>query len=86
MIDCEGGMTMSEYGQFLQECEQIDFMLNKGYQFKQVTESLDGTLIQFEKKQGESEELVLENMLVQTANARKYFAVKLIQQQKGSME
>lgn len=77
---------MSEYGQFLQECEQIDLMLATGYEFKKVIETLDGTFIQFEKKQGKSKELLVENLLIQTANARKYFAAKLIQQQKENVE
>lgn len=71
---------MSEHQQFLQEREQIDFLLNKGYQIKTVTESLDGDIVAFEREDSNKEKNI-EMVLIQTPNARKYFSVILIQQQ-----
>ena len=40
---------MSDYQQFLQERDQIDFLLQKGYKIKKITENLNGALVDFEK-------------------------------------
>ena len=40
---------MSDYQQFLQERDQMDFLLQKDYKIKKVTENLNGALVDFEK-------------------------------------
>lgn len=72
---------MSDYQQFLQERERIDFFLEKGYRIAKVTEDLNGALIDFEKLNTKADEAVTETLHISTANARKYFTVKLIEQQ-----
>lgn len=72
---------MSDYQQFLQERERIDFFLEKGYRISKVTEDLNGALIDFEKLNTKADEAVTETLHISTANARKYFTVKLIEQQ-----
>lgn len=69
---------MSDYQQFLQERDQIDFYLQKGYYMKNIIEDLNGTTVEFSNKENNSEMVYLT-----TANARKYFSVKLIEQQKN---
>lgn len=71
---------MSEYQQFLQEREQIDFLIDKGYKIKNTNENLNGAVVEFEKIEN-SDETNNETLYIQTPNARKYFSVKLIQQQ-----
>ena len=71
---------MSEYQQFLQEREQIDFLIDKGYKIKNITENLNGAIVEFEKIENNKEKS-FETLQIQTPNARKYFSVKLIQQQ-----
>ncbi len=72
---------MSDYQRFLQERERIDFFLEKGYRIAKVTEDLNGALIDFEKLNTKADEAVTETLHISTANARKYFTVKLIEQQ-----
>ena len=67
---------MSDYQQFLQERDQIDVFLQKGYKIKSVKENLSGAFVDFEKSEN------VETVHVLTAEGRKYFSVKLIQQQK----
>lgn len=69
---------MSDYQQFLQERDQIDFYLQKGYYMKNIIEDLNGTTVEFSNKENNSEMVYLT-----TANARKYFSFKLIEQQKN---
>ncbi|PKG21618.1 hypothetical protein [Niallia nealsonii] len=69
---------MSDYQQFLQERDQIDFYLQKGYYMKNIIEDLNGTTVEFSNKQNNSATIYLT-----TANARKYFSVKLIEQRKN---
>ena len=68
---------MSDYQQFLQERDQIDFLLQKGYKIKKVTENLSGAIVDFEKSED------TETLHILTAEARKYLSVKVIQQQKA---
>ena len=75
---------MSEYQQFLQEREQIDFLIDKGYKIKNITENLNGAVVEFEKVES-SDEKSFETLHIQTPNARKYFSVKLIQQQVSNL-
>jgi len=70
---------MSDYQQFLQERDRIDFLLQKGYKIKQVKENLNGALVDFEK--GEH----TETLHLATAEGRKYISVKVIQQQKAAI-
>lgn len=68
---------MSTYNAFLNERDKIDFLTEKGYLIKQVTEHLDGANVAFEKADGEKQIL-----LIRTADARKYFTSIIIKQQK----
>lgn len=70
---------MSDYQQFLQERDRIDFLLQNGYKITNITENLSGAFIDFENKEKEQETLH-----IQTADARKYFSVMLIKQTKGA--
>jgi hypothetical protein len=72
---------MSEYQLFLHEREKIDLFLQKGYKIKTVTETLNGSLVEFEKYENHSEEKKNAILHIVTPNARKYFVAKLIQQQ-----
>ncbi|MEH7415088.1 hypothetical protein V7266_07370 [Neobacillus drentensis] len=71
---------MSDYQQFLKERDLVDYYIQKGFQIKTITENLSGAYVLFEKKNSnglkESETLHL-----LTPAARKYFSVRLIQQQ-----
>ncbi|MBD3107722.1 hypothetical protein IEO70_05020 [Bacillus sp. AGMB 02131] len=71
---------MSEHQQYLQEREQIDFLIDKGYQIKTISESLDGDIVTFEKIDSNNV-TGIETLLIQTPKARKHFSVKLVQQQ-----
>ena len=75
---------MSEYLQFLNERDQIDLLMQKGYRMKRVTETLNGDLVEFESCENQ-EENKRETLLITTPNARKYFSVKLLKQ-KNSWE
>ncbi|MGP7818022.1 hypothetical protein [Niallia sp. 01092] len=72
---------MSEYQQFLQERDQIDFLLQQGYRIKSVVENLNGTVVEFENNKVAEEESRIETLYLGTANARKYFSAKLIKQE-----
>lgn len=71
---------MSEYQQFLQERDRIDFLIQKGYKIKKITENLSGAIVEFEKSESHNKEMKRETLHIVTPNARKYFSVKLIQQ------
>jgi hypothetical protein len=68
---------MSDYQQFLQERDRIDFLIQKGYKIKCITENLSGAFVEFENLQNENSK---ETLHILTAEARKYFSVKVIQQ------
>jgi len=68
---------MSDYQQFLQERDRIDFLIEKGYKIKSVVENLSGAILEFEKGTG-----ACESLQVLTANGRKYFSSLLINQQR----
>jgi hypothetical protein len=70
--------SLSEYQEFLQERDRLDFMVQKGYRIKNVLENLSGAFVEFENLEGESETLQ-----VLTPDARKYFSVLLLNQQKA---
>jgi len=71
-----GGESMGEYEQFLQEKNQIDYLLKKGFSFYKVSENLSGAIVEFRKSDHEQE---LVHVL--TPNGRKYFSALLLQQQ-----
>lgn len=70
---------MSDYQQFLNERDKMDFLIGKGYRIQSVHEHLDGASVEFvhpDKKEKET-------LLIGTANARKYFSSLLIKQNLG---
>ncbi|MBN6885970.1 hypothetical protein ACUXCC_001252 [Cytobacillus horneckiae] len=69
---------MSEYTQYLQEKDKIDVLLNQGYSIKSITENLSGAFVEFERITGST--ITSETLHILTADARKYFSVKLIHQ------
>ncbi|MEH7443671.1 hypothetical protein V7201_15270 [Bacillus sp. JJ1122] len=69
---------MSEYQEFLQERDRLDFMVQKGYRIKNVVENLSGAFVEFENSEGE-----YETLQILTPDARKYFSVLLLKQQKA---
>ena len=72
---------MSDYQQFLHERDQIDFLLTKGYRIKDIAEDLNGAKVEFEKKDYDNKELTNKEILyIYTADGRKYFSVKLMEQ------
>jgi hypothetical protein len=71
---------LSNYQQFLNEREKIDLLIQKGYRIKYVNENLSGAFVEFENKSQEEKRNVTHHVL--TADARKYFSVILIKQQK----
>lgn len=73
---------MSDYQQYLHERDQVDFFIQKGFNIKKVTENLSGAFVLFEKESASGEKEV-ETIQILTADARKYFSVRVIQQQKG---
>jgi|1185.fasta_scaffold1056642_2 hypothetical protein len=76
---------MTEYQQYLKERDLVDYYIQKGYQIINSTENLSGAYVHFEKKNSNGE---LENEIIHllTPGARKYFSVRLIQQQNGQPE
>jgi hypothetical protein len=68
---------MSEFQQFLQERDHIDFLLQQGYKIKRVKENLSGALVEFKKGND------MEALHLLTAEGRKYVSVKVIQQQQA---
>ncbi|MDR7001071.1 hypothetical protein [Neobacillus niacini] len=70
---------MSEYHQFLDERDKIDFLIQKGFRIHGVNEHLNGSTVDFVHP----EENKTETLLIGNANARKYFSSLLIQQNQG---
>ncbi|RSD28966.1 hypothetical protein [Mesobacillus subterraneus] len=68
---------MSEYQDFLQERDRLDFMIQQGYSIKNIIENLSGAFVELENKEGEKETLQ-----ILTPDGRKYFSVLLLKQQK----
>jgi hypothetical protein len=73
---------MSEYQLFLQERDRIDFFIQNGFTIKSVTETLSGSFVDFMNVQSEERETV--TLHVVTAEGRKYFSVKVVEQQRGA--
>lgn len=70
---------MSDYQQFLDERDKIDFLIQKGYRIHAVTEHLNGSSVEF----SHPNEPITETLLIGTANARKYFSSLLMKQIQG---
>ena len=71
---------MSEYQQYLQERDRIDYLTQKGYKIKNVTENLSGAFVDFERTEDSKSDA--ETLQVVTPEGRKYFSVVLLKQQK----
>ncbi|MDQ0201388.1 hypothetical protein [Neobacillus ginsengisoli] len=71
---------MSEYQQFLDERDKIDFFIQKGYRINGVKEQLNGDSVGFLSPNGN----ITETILIKNPNARKYFSSLLIQQNQGT--
>lgn len=67
---------MSEYQDFLNERDKIDYLIQKGYKIKSVNENLSGAFVDFQKDD------LVETLQIVTPDGRKYFSVLLIKQQK----
>lgn len=74
------GMCMS-YQEFLAERDKIDFLIGKGYSIQAVQENLDGSFVQFGRKN--KEEIETETLHIRTPDGRKYFSAFLIPQGTG---
>lgn len=70
---------MSEYQEFLQERNRIDFLLQEGYTITNVTENLSGAFVNFSKKDLEGKNEILH---IVTPEGRKYFSAFLLEQNK----
>jgi hypothetical protein len=70
---------MSDYQQFLNERDKIDFLMQKGCRINGVKEHLNGASVDFLHPNGN----ITETLLIGTANARKYFASLLSKQNQG---
>ena len=71
---------VSEYQQYLKERDLVDYYIQTGYQIKNITEDLSGAYVHFEKNDSSGEK-EFETIHILTPAARKYFSVRLIQQQ-----
>lgn len=69
---------MSDHQLYLQEKNRLDGLLERGYKIKNVMENLSGTFVELENSKQVSEGLL--RIHLTTANARKYFSIKLIEQ------
>lgn len=69
---------LSEYQLFLHERDRLDFMVQQGYRIKNVIENLSGAFVEFENDEG-----LKETLQILTPDARKYFSVILVKQQKA---
>ena len=72
---------MSEYQEFLQERDRIDYLVQMNYKIKNITENLSGAFVEFEKSKDANDEAENEVLHISTAEGRKYFSVVLIKQQ-----
>lgn len=67
---------MSEHKQFLEEKDQIDKLVEKGYRISFINENLNGSYVDFTHPTNE----LKETLHISTANGRKYFSSILIKQ------
>ncbi|SFF96523.1 hypothetical protein SAMN05216353_11634 [Halobacillus alkaliphilus] len=73
---------MSTYQEFEIEREKIDFLLEKGYTIKGVTENLSGAFVEFEYQGNNPDKSKKERLHILHPDARKYFSTILVQQQR----
>lgn len=73
---------MSTHREFEAEREKIDFLLEKGYIIKGVTENLSGAFLEFEYQGSNPDKQKYERLHILHADSRKYFSTILVQQQK----
>jgi hypothetical protein len=73
----KGSVVMSSFKEFLEERNQIDSLIMKGYKIKTIRESLDGAFVEFENEAEFEKHITLHIM---NADTRKYFASILIRQ------
>jgi hypothetical protein len=69
---------MSSWHQYMKEKEQIDGLIESGCLITEIKEGLDGDLVRFERGADVQELLLL------TADARKYIGSALIEQLRGA--
>jgi hypothetical protein len=69
-----GGVAVSEYQDFLNERDKIDFLIQMGFKIERVTENLSGAFVLFKNTENKRST----TLHVKTANARKYFSNLLI--------
>lgn len=72
---------MSDYTQYLEEKKQIDIFLKQGYIIKSIMENLNGDYVEFSSKEHMQDPYEKHILHVTSPDARKYFSVKLIEQQ-----
>ncbi|GAE26121.1 hypothetical protein JCM9140_2150 [Halalkalibacter wakoensis JCM 9140] len=71
---------MSDYQQFIDEKEKIDLLFERGYEIKRVIENLSGAFVDFSQViSGKENDFI--QLHIKTAEARKYFVTKMIQDQ-----
>ncbi|MEH6996289.1 hypothetical protein V7075_26900 [Neobacillus drentensis] len=70
---------MSDYQQYLNERDKLDFFIQKGFRINAVHEHLDGASVEFYHPTSNEKE----TLIIGTANARKYFSSVLIKQNLG---
>jgi hypothetical protein len=75
---------MSSYKEFLEEKEQIDYLVQQGYQIKGVTENLSGAFVEFELRNQSDvgNKNRTELLHISNAETRKYFSSLIILQNK----
>ena len=71
---------MSDYQQYLEEKSRIDGLLSKGFAIRYITENLSGAFLEFTKETQDGS-FETDTVHIQTADGRKYFSVKYIEQQ-----
>lgn len=71
---------MSAYGEFYKEKQAVDALLTAEFTIVSVSEILDGMEIQFKKQHSETPEQA--QLLLLTADARKYVSNLIFTQQK----
>ncbi|KHF41365.1 hypothetical protein [Halalkalibacter okhensis] len=73
---------MSDYQQYVTEREKVDMLLEKGYEITKVIENLSGAFVDFLRLGGKEDEDYVQ-LHIQTADARKYFATKMLERQQS---
>ncbi|WP_026677966.1 hypothetical protein [Fictibacillus gelatini] len=76
---------MSAYEEYISEKEKLDFLVERGYRIVKVTETLDGSIVEFElreKMPGNNRDKK-EVLQLSNADARKYCSSIIIEQQRN---